>query len=135
VFEILRILLNYETNEHKILQVVLAGQLELLPRISQIHNFWDRIAMKYVINPLEEEEIRETIEYRLSQAGYKGNAPLFTEGAIGWITQHTQGYPRRLALLCHNCLEHLVMFDKKVVDEAIVRKVIEQELKPEAVMA
>ena len=131
VLEILRILLNYETNEHKILQVVLVGQMELLPRISRISNFWDRIAMKYVINPLDEEEIREAIEYRLRQAGHTSGEPLFSTGAIGWITQHTQGYPRKLALLCHNCLEHLVMFDKKIVDEEVVRKVIDQEIKPE----
>ncbi len=130
VLEILRILLNYETNEHKILQVVLVGQMELLPKISRISNFWDRIAMKYVINPLDEDEVRDAIEYRLRQAGHASNSPLFSTGAIGWITQHTQGYPRRLALLCHNCLEHLVMFDKKIVDEEVVRSVIDKEIKP-----
>ncbi|MDA0991553.1 MAG: AAA family ATPase, partial [Verrucomicrobia bacterium] len=58
VFETLRILLNYETNEYKILQLVLVGQMELLPRISRMENFWDRIAMKYILHPLDVEEVK-----------------------------------------------------------------------------
>ena len=128
----LRILLNYETNEYKLLQLVLVGQLELLPRISRISNFWDRIAMKYVLNPLGEEDVRSLVEFRLRQAGYKGQKPLFTEEAVQLICQHSQGYPRRLALLCHNCIENLVMHDKKRVDGNLVRRLVESEIKPVA---
>jgi general secretion pathway protein A len=131
VLEILRILLNYETNEYKILQLVLVGQLELLPRISSTHNFWDRIALKYVLNPLGEEELQKMISFRLTQAGYKGEQPLFSQDAINQIWEHTQGYPRKLSLLCHDSLEHLVMYDKKVVDGDVIREVIESENIPE----
>ena len=130
VLEILRILLNYETNEYKILQLVLVGQMELLPRISHISNFWDRIALKYVLNPLGEEEVRELIDFRLRQAGYRDHRPLFTPRAIRQIYEHTQGYPRKLSLLCHNSLESLVMYDKKVVDEDVVAGVIAAEVQP-----
>jgi general secretion pathway protein A len=132
VLEILRILLNYETNEEKILQLVLVGQMELLPRISRIGNFWDRIALKYVLNPLAEDEVREMIEFRVRQARLGGpdDAPLFTAGAIHAIWEHTQGYPRRLTMLCHNCLEALVMQDKRVVDEASVCELISGEVRP-----
>jgi general secretion pathway protein A len=132
VLELLRTLLNYETNEEKILQLVLVGQMELLPRISRIHNFWDRIALKYVLNPLGEEEVREMIEYRMRQAGYQGSdsAPMFTKEAVRAIWQHTQGYPRKLTMLCHNCLESLVMQDARMVDERIVRQVIAEEVRP-----
>lgn len=130
VFEVLRILLNYETNEYKILQLVLMGQMELLPRISRLNNFWDRIALKYVIDPFGEDEIRKVIDFRLRQAGYKGAAPLFTNEAINLIWDRTHGYPRKLALLCHDLLEHLVMDDKKIVDEEVVGEVIKAEVKP-----
>lgn len=131
-FEILRVLLNYETNEEKILQLVLVGQMELLPRISRISNFWDRIALKYVLNPLGEDEVREMIQYRVRQAGFSpgDGAALFTPGAVRQIWEHSQGYPRRLTMLCHNCLEALVMQEKKVVDEAVVSDVIAREVKP-----
>jgi len=130
VLEILRILLNYETNEYKILQLVLVGQMELLPRLSQLPNFWDRIALKYVLNPLGQEEVREMIDFRLRQAGYGRTEPLFTNEAVELIYYHTQGYPRRLALLCHQALERLVMDDKQRVDAGVVRKLIEDEVQP-----
>ncbi len=135
VLEALRILLNYETNEYKILQVVLVGQMELLPRISQVSNFWDRIALKYVINPLDEAEVEQAIEFRLRQAGYRGTEPLFTRGAIRLIARHTQGYPRRVTMLCHNALEALVMYDKRVADESLIRRLIEREIRPAGVPA
>ena len=130
VLEILRILLNYETNEYKILQLVLVGQLELLPRISRMSNFWDRIALKYVLNPLGEDEVRDMIRFRLGRAGYSGEAPLFTDEAIRLIWGHTNGYPRKLSLFCHNALESLIMRDGKVVDEEVVGRLIEEEVKP-----
>ncbi len=125
VLEILRILLNYETNEFKILQLVLVGQLELLPRIRSMHNFWDRIALRYVLNPLGEEELREMVDFRLRQAGFQGDHQLFTDEAVRKIWEATQGYPRKLALLCHNCLEALVMYDRKLVDSDTVARVLE----------
>jgi len=130
VFEILRILLNYETNEYKILQLVLVGQLELLPRVSKIANFWDRIALKYVLNPLGEEEVRDLVEFRLRHAGYAGATPLFTNEAIRMIWEHTGGYPRKLSYICHDALEALVMHDARIVDENIVKKVIAREVAP-----
>ena len=130
VLEILRILLNYETNEYKILQLVLMGQLELLPRISQMNNFWDRIALRYVLNPLGEQEVREMIDYRLRQAGYGGSDPLFTDEAIKRIWEHTGGYPRKLTLMCHNALEGLVMYDRASVDGEAVATLIEHDVKP-----
>jgi general secretion pathway protein A len=130
VLETLRILLNYETNEYKILQLVLVGQLELLPRISRVSNFWDRIALKYVLNPLGEEEVKDMIQFRLAQAGWTEPTSLFTDGAVRLICRHTQGYPRKLALLCHNALEALVMYDRTRVDEEIIQRVIDAEVEP-----
>jgi general secretion pathway protein A len=130
VLEILRILLNYETNEYKILQLVLVGQLELLPRLSGMPNLWDRIALKYVLNPLGREEVREMVEFRLRQAGYRGRESLFTEEAIDLIWEHTQGYPRRLALICHGALEMLVMHDRRRVDGEIVKSLVRQDVGP-----
>ncbi len=131
VFEVLRILLNYETNEYKILQLVLVGQMELLPRISRIANFWDRIALKCMLKPLGQEELRELIDFRLRQAGYTGSAPLFTNEAIRMIEEYTGGYPRKVSFLCHEALEYLVMYDRKLVDESVIREVVAREVQPD----
>ncbi|MFH1476428.1 MAG: AAA family ATPase [Verrucomicrobiota bacterium] len=129
--EILRTLLNYETNDEKLIQLILLGQMELLPLISGIKNFWDRIALKYVIKPLAEGEIRELINYRLKVAGYPDHsARLFPDKTVKIIYRHTSGYPRRVVLMCHNALEYLVMHDRQVVSPEIVKELIENDVMP-----
>ena len=125
--EVLRTLLNYETNEYKLLQLVIMAQLELLPRIRKVRNFMDRVSLKYIINPLTETEIKEMIDFRLQKAGYNGSGNLFTEDAVKEIYYHTQGYPRRISMLCHTCLEHLIMKDRAIVDSQLVREIIKEE--------
>ena len=125
--ELLRILLNYETNEFKLLQLIILAQVELLPRIRRIRNFMDRIALKYLINPLDESETKQMIEFRLKQAGYIAAVPLFTDDAVKLIYEHTQGYPRKIALLCHDCVERIIMDEKQVVDREITQTVIDGE--------
>jgi general secretion pathway protein A len=123
--EVLRTLLNYETNEFKLLQLVILAQVELLPRIKRIRNFVDRIAMKYTINPLDEYETREMIEFRLRQAGASIQNNLFSDAAVKMIYQYTQGYPRKIAMLCHEALEAAVMQEAMVIDEGIVSGLID----------
>ncbi|MCM8789416.1 MAG: AAA family ATPase [Candidatus Omnitrophica bacterium] len=122
--EVLRVLLNYETNEYKLLQLVLFAQMELMPLIKGIKNFYDRIVLKYVINPLDEQETKEMIEFRLRQAGFNSELRLFTDEAVSEIYHYSQGYPRRINWLCHNALRSLLAEDKTVVDLALVRDII-----------
>ncbi|MFH1441733.1 MAG: AAA family ATPase [Candidatus Omnitrophota bacterium] len=126
--EILRMLLNYETNEHKLLQLVIMAQLELVPRIKKIRNFLDRIAAKYVITPLDENETKQLIEFRLKQAGFKNQTSIFMEDAIKMIYKYSSGCPRRITMLCHNALETLIMNDTQTIDEKIITDVIQRDL-------
>ena len=127
MLENLRMLLNYETNEFKLLQLVIFAQMELLGRIGRVRNFMDRAAMKYLINPLSEEETAEMIRFRLESAGLADGATLFSPAAIRAIHRVTQGYPRRIALLCHNALESLVMHEKPLVDETLLASLTRDE--------
>jgi general secretion pathway protein A len=127
--EILRVLLNYETNEYKLLQVILLAQLELLPKIRSMKNLWDRINLKYVLNPLDEQETKEMIQFRLRAAGYISSVDFFTGEAIAEIYRYTQGYPRRIAMICHHALKTLVMESKPVVDGTLMRELIIKESK------
>ena len=129
LLEILRTLLNYETNEYKLLQLVILSQMELLPKVRRIRNFMDRISLKYIINPLDEQETGEMINFRLQQAGYQLHSSLFTDEAVKDIYSHSQGYPRKITLLCHNALEALVMKERTVVDGDLIRELIRQEVK------
>ncbi len=126
--ELLRTLMNYETNDYKLLQLILMAQMELLPKVRRIRNFIDRASLKYIINPLDRAETKEMIEYRLNQAGLNSGQVLFTDGAINLIYEHTQGYPRKIAMFCHQALERVVMHEKDKVDDDMVRKIIEEEV-------
>ncbi len=129
--EALRTLLNYETNEYKLLQLVIMAQVELLPRLKRIRNFMDRVALKYTINPFDETETREMINFRLRQAFYHGQEGLFSDEAVRLIYHFTQGYPRRIAMICHDALEMIVMKECLVVDKGIIKELIAQEAKYE----
>lgn len=127
--EVLRVLLNYETNEFKLLQLVLLGQLELHSKIMNIPNFFDRISFKYTLNPLCLNETKEMIEFRIKQAVYKPNMNLFLDEAIKEIYQYSRGYPRQITMLCHRALKSLVLRNRFVADGALVREIIEEEIK------
>ena len=129
--EILRTFLNYETNEYKLFQLVIIAQMELLPRIKRIRNFADRITLKYIINPLDVNETKNMIEYRLKQAGHNSGRKLFNDKAVELIYQYTQGYPRRIANICHLALEELVMASGSSVEEGMISEVIGRDKKME----
>lgn len=126
--EILRVLLNYETNEYKLLQLVLLGQLELYTRIMNIPNFFDRISFRYVLNPLGLNETKEMIDFRIRQAGYRANMRLFLDEAVKEIYQYSRGYPRRITMLCHRALKELVLKNKFVVDAALIADLLQGDI-------
>lgn len=127
--EILRMLLNYETNEYKLLQLVLLSQTELIPHLIGMPNLLDRISMKYVLEPLNLDEMRELIDYRLRQAGYHSRYPLFDDGSIKEIHMATRGYPRKVAMLCHKALKELVMRNWETINVHIIEDLIHQEIR------
>jgi len=127
ILEILRTLLNYETNEFKLLQLVIMAQMELLPRVKKIRNFMDRVSLKYIINPLDETETAELINFRLKQSGYRQSNGLFAPAAVKKIYEFSQGYPRKISLICHNCLERVIMEGKDIIDESIVDNLLREE--------
>lgn len=124
--EALRTLLNYETNEYKLLQLVIMAQVELLPRVQRVRNFIDRVALKYTINPMDEKETNEMIEFRLRQAGLQGRDNIFTSEAVKLIYQYTQGYPRKISMLCHDALEVAVMREALTIDAPMINGLITQ---------
>lgn len=127
--EVLRVLLNYETNEFKLLQLVLLGQLELHSKIMNMANFYDRISFKYTLNPLGFEETKELIEFRIKRAGYKANMNIFLNDAIEDVHRYSRGYPRQITMLCHKALKDLVLKKKTVVTRRLIQDLIGEEIK------
>jgi general secretion pathway protein A len=125
--EVLRTLLNYETNEYKLLQLVVFAQMEFLPTVAGMRNLWDRISFKQALTPLDIATTRDMIDFRLRQAGYRFSAPLFSDEAVAQIHAHAQGCPRRIAMLCHKALKAVVMQDNWIIDDGLVQSVFHEE--------
>lgn len=105
VLEQIRVLSNLETNEAKLLQIVLVGQLDLLtalrePRLRQLDQ---RISLRVVLQPLTREEVDAYIDHRLAVAG--GQTPVRFDGdAAALAYEISGGVPRIINLLCDRAL-------------------------------
>ncbi|MDQ6992076.1 MAG: AAA family ATPase [Mariprofundus sp.] len=104
VLEQLRLLTNLETNERKLLQIILLGQPELRVILAktELRQLAQRITVRYHLTPLNLNETGEYIRYRLSIAGCP--LPLFNAAIIKTIHQRSQGTPRLINLLCDRIL-------------------------------
>ncbi|MEW6379044.1 MAG: AAA family ATPase [bacterium] len=126
--EILRNLLNFETNEYKLLQLIILAQMEFLDIVAEHKNFMDRVNISYTINPLSLAETRDLIRYRLQRAGLPPENTLFDDEAIQYIHLQTQGYPRKIIQFCHHALVMTLIHEKRIVDLDIVQAVQEKSI-------
>ena len=122
--EQVRLLSNVETPKEKLLQIVLVGQPELAHRLatdSRLRALNQRIAVRYHIQPLAEEEVARYIEHRLRIAGGK-EALRFTDDASARIASLSGGIPRQINRLCDQALLAGFIHESKVIDESMVEK-------------
>lgn len=119
--DILRTLLNFEAPDQKFLQMVIFGQMELLPKVRRRRNFVDRISLSYVLNPLNVNEMRKMIEFRLGVAGWNSKE-LFAEETYETIHEYTKGFPRQVVKLCGISLETCIMNGDSMVVKDVVKQ-------------
>lgn len=127
--EVLRLFLNYQTPDFFLINIIILAQLDLLPKLKRKRSFMDRVAITYMLNPLNKEDTENMIRFRLERAGFSGNKELFTKEAIGVIYEHSKGMPRKITTFCHNCLEQLISKDADVVTEDLAKDVISKQVK------
>ncbi|MFH1824289.1 MAG: ATPase, T2SS/T4P/T4SS family [Candidatus Firestonebacteria bacterium] len=125
--EELRLLLNLQPADKFSVTLLLVGQTELREKINRIPQLKQRLAMKYHLDALNDQETGEYILYRLKISGRVD--PLFTDLAIRAIYENTRGVPREINNICNWCL--LAGFSKKV--DTINKEVVEAIIKEMAV--
>lgn len=105
LLEQVRLLSNLETDDRKLLQIVLMGQPELRDRLNHhnLRQLRQRITVRYHLRSLKLNEIAQYIEHRLHVSGGKGN-PTFTKPALWRMHRYTQGVPRLINALADKCL-------------------------------
>lgn len=129
LLEFLRQLLNFETNEQKLLQLVLFAQNELRPRLQRARNVNNRIAMRANLETLTLNDSQEMLRFRWTVAG--GKQFPFTPEAIQVIYDYTGGVPRSQVVLADNMLLAAFIAEQPNIDKELALSVAEdQEFQP-----
>jgi general secretion pathway protein A len=123
VLEQLRLLTNLETNERKLLQIVLIGQPELRAVLAQpeLEQLAQRVIARFHLGALSETETRQYVRHRMEVAGLKGPLP-FSAEALARVHAITRGVPRRINLLCDRALLGAYATDSRQIGPAMVDK-------------
>src|SRR5205823_298395 len=105
LIELLRQLANYETNDRKLVQLVLFGQEELRDVLGRprLKNFRDRVVMASTLEPLSAKELGAMLAFRWQVASGNTTHP-FADEAIAALFRHSAGMPRRANILADNAL-------------------------------
>ncbi|MCK5001568.1 MAG: AAA family ATPase [Gammaproteobacteria bacterium] len=116
VLEQLRLLTNLETNQRKLLQIIILGQPELLDILArqEMRQLAQRITARFHLNALSRNEVKAYINHRLAIAGQ--NAQLFPETTISQLYRLSKGIPRLLNVLCDRSLLGTYVQNKPIVD-------------------
>ena len=128
VLEQLRLLTNLETNQRKLLQIILLGQPELLTLLGrqELRQLSQRVTARFHLDALNQQEVGEYIQHRLTVAG--GNQTLFPPTSIRRIYQITAGIPRLINLVCDRALLGAYVENQPRVNNAIVAKAAREVL-------
>ena len=105
LLEQVRLLSNIETDDRKLLQIVLMGQPELRERLNspKLKQLRQRITVRYHLAALSRVEVAQYIQHRLHVSGAKGT-PAFTPPAIWRVFNYSQGIPRLVNAVCDKAL-------------------------------
>ena len=105
LLEQVRLLSNIETDDRKLLQIVLLGQPELRDRLNspRLRQLRQRITVRYHLEPLKRFEVGQYIQHRLEVSGAKGT-PVFTQPAIWRVFNYSGGVPRLINAVCDKAL-------------------------------
>ena len=125
--EILREFLNYETNEFKLLQIIIFAQKEFENTIKKYANFADRINLYHYLKPLSFRDTRMMIKFRLEKSKEANKKiDIFNYPALLKIYRVTEGYPRKIINLCHHCVLAMIVQNRNKVSAALVRSCIKR---------
>ena len=106
VLEQIRILSNLETDKEKLLQIILVGQLNLLPllRSPEMRQLDQRVSIRFQLDPLDEEGVGAYIAHRLTVAGGSGARRGSTQGGREDPPACRAAFPRLINLICDRAL-------------------------------
>lgn len=120
IFEKVRLLLNFQTEDKFLLTLILVGQPELVGKVANLRQLEQRIAIKCHLSALGEEETKDYIVHRLKVAGRE--KPVFEDAVYGEIYKSTGGIPRRVNQVCDSCLMTGFARKKEEIDRELYKE-------------
>lgn len=122
VLEQLRLLTNLETDQRKLLQIIILGQPELLDILArkEMRQLAQRITARFHLQPLSREEVKAYVSHRLAVAGQ--NIQLFPENSIKLLYKLSNGVPRLINILCDRALLGAYVENQYTITPRIIRK-------------
>lgn len=126
-----RKLLDHQVYNQQMLQVVLAGQMPLIPHLERQVALQDRVVAQCKLTALVPSEVKALLSARMHEAGSRNG--LFTPDAIRAITEATGGRPRRVNVLAMRCLWEAYNQHRRSIDRSVVMRALrsQQELEKE----
>lgn len=125
MLEELRLLLNVRMDSQAAAALVLVGHTELRRtlRLSIHEALWQRASVRYHLRGLDLTETGAYIRHQTEMAGYRGSA-LFSDGFVAKAYDYSKGIPRQINLVCTHALMAGYAEQKQVLDEMVLRQVI-----------
>ena len=122
VLEQVRLLTNLETNEQKLLQIIMVGQPELREILegAEMRQLSQRITARYHLGRLSKREVSSYIAHRLAVAGV--HERLFSPAAVSKVYRLSNGIPRLINLLCDRAMLGAYVKGKRIVDRQTLVK-------------
>lgn len=124
LLELIRQLMNYESNDQKFLQVALFAQEEFRARLQQprFRNLVNRAAMSSTLDPLSPSESEAMLRHRWLVAG--GHDFPFAADALAALFAHSQGIPRTQVILADNALLAAYLARRPAIDGELIERVV-----------
>ena len=131
LLELLRQLMNYESNDQKFLQVALFAQEEFRARLQhpRFRNLVNRAAMSSTLENLSYAETVTMLRHRWLVAG--GKSFPFTDRAIEQIYAYSQGIPRTQVILADNALLAAFVSGAATIGPEIIHEVVKDRGLPD----
>ncbi|SPJ13680.1 General secretion pathway protein A (fragment) [Syntrophobacter sp. SbD2] len=130
VLEQIRLLTNLETNERKLLQIILVGQPELRDKLArpELRQLAQRIVARCHLEALSKADLFLYVNHRLEVAG--GKTELFSQEALNRLYVYSGGIPRLINILCDRALLGAFVLQKEFVDSVTLAKAAGEVLGP-----
>lgn len=128
--ELVRMISNLETDQQKLVQILLVGQPELIKKLDtlELRQLKSRIIIKQETRPLSEEELKNYIQFKLNVAGNKGNTSITRKG-VRKIFRLTGGNLRQVNTVMDRILYVAFLRNTTKISTEIVREA-QKDLKP-----